>query len=326
MVHTTVVGHYPRIGDTSDEQELRRAIGRRDKGEISDADLRAAEREVVRTVLKEQNDAGIDLVTDGQITWYDAASHLARGLEGVEITGLVRFFDTNIYYRQPRIRGTISWTHPILSDEWRYARDHSRAPVKAVLTGPVTLAHLAANGDGRTRRHLALELSTALAAEARSLVSAGARHLQVDEPILSREPSELPLVADTLRTIAREKGPAHLTLAVYFGDVAAIYRDLLSLPADLFLLDLVQGGKTWTLIAKHGSEKPLGLGLIDARNTKLEDPKAIAAKVASLRQVVDLGKTYLCPSNGLEFLPRARARDKLSVLVKAAKLAGAAAS
>jgi 5-methyltetrahydropteroyltriglutamate--homocysteine methyltransferase len=322
MVQTTVVGHYPRVGDTHEEQELRRAIARRDSGEISEDDLRKAERDVVVAVLKEQNDAGIDVVTDGQITWYDAASHLSRGLTGVEITGLVRYFDTNTYYRQPRVVSSVSWRHPILVDEWKFASEHSKAPVKAVLTGPVTLAHLAADTHYSNRRGLALDLSKALAQETKALVKAGVRNLQVDEPILAREPGELPLVADTLKVIAAEKGPAKLTLAVYFGDVAPIYRDLFPLPADRFLLDLVQGAKTWPEIAKHGAEKPLALGVLDARNTKLEDPKAIAAQVRKLRAVLDLGQTQLSPSNGLEFLPRARARDKLAVLSRAAKLAG----
>ncbi len=322
VVQTTVVGHYPRVGDTHEEQELRRAIARHDSGEISEETLREAERDVVRAVLKEQNDAGIGVVTDGQVTWYDAASHLSRGLAGVEITGLVRYFDTNIYYRQPRIHDSVAWHRPILVDEWKYANDHSKAPVKAVLTGPVTLASLAADTHYSNRRKLALDLSKALAQETKALVKAGVRQLQVDEPILAREPGELRLVAETLRPIAAEKGPAKLTLAVYFGDVAPIYRDLFALPADLFLLDLVQGAKTWPLIAKHGAEKPLALGIVDARNTKLEDPHAVAAEVRKLRDVLDLGRTYLCPSNGLEFLPRARAREKLAVVSQAAKLAG----
>jgi 5-methyltetrahydropteroyltriglutamate--homocysteine methyltransferase len=325
MVLTTVVGHYPRVGDTHEEQSLRRAIAGRDNGDISEDDLREAERDVVRTVLKEQNDAGISLVTDGQVTWYDAVSHFSRGLSGVEITGLVRYFDTNIYYRQPCIVGSVAWQRPILVDEWKYANDHSKAPVKAVLTGPVTLAHLAADSHYGKRRTLAIDLSKALALETKALVKAGVRHLQVDEPILAREPGELPLVADTLRAIAAEKGPAKLTLAVYFGDVAPIYRELFALPADGLLLDLVQGAKTWPLIAKHGAEKPVALGLVDARNTKLEDPRAIAAQIRKLRDVLDLGRTYVSPSNGLEFLPRARAREKLAVLSEAAKLVGVGA-
>ncbi|HLE55419.1 MAG TPA: hypothetical protein VI999_09310 [Thermoplasmata archaeon] len=320
MVRTTVVGTYPRVGDTHDEQALRRAIARFDKGGVAEADVRAAEREVVEAVLGEQARAGIDVPTDGLVPWYDSQSHIARGLAGIEIDGLVRYFDTNTYYRQPVVRGAVEWKRPILAEEWTFAQAHSRAPVKAVLTGPVTLASLALDKHYAKRRALALAFADALAREARELVRAGAKHLQVDEPILTRHPEDLALVRDCLEPIAAEKGPAELTLFTYFGDVAKIYPDLLKSPADVIGLDLVQGERTWPRLLKTGTDKPLALGIVDARNTKAEEPAALAAKVRQLRHSVDLDRSYLSPSNGLEFLPRAKAREKLGILARTAKL------
>src|SRR3989449_3239066 len=85
LVRTTVVGNYPRVGDTFEEQSLRRAIARFDKGEIGADDLRGAERDVVKAVLKEQNDARGEGVTDGQISWYDSQSPIAPRLASLEI-------------------------------------------------------------------------------------------------------------------------------------------------------------------------------------------------------------------------------------------------
>lgn len=322
MVRTTVVGTYPRIGDRPEEQTLRRGIARLDKGEIAEADLRALEQEVVQTVLREQNDAGIDLVTDGQISWYDSQSRFAGKLASIEINGLVRYFDTNTYYRQPVVRGPVAWTEPVLLDEWKFAQSHSRAPVKAVLTGPVTLASLALDKHYRTKEALALDLATALADEVGALVRAGASHVQIDEPILTRHPEDVSLVVEALERIRSRKGKASLTLFTYFGSVAGIYTDLLDGPADVLGLDLVQGAATWSALARHGSKKPLVFGLIDARNTKEEDPAAIAKQLLALKGSVDLNASYLSPSNGLDFLPRDRARRKLRILRDAAKKAG----
>jgi len=322
MVRTTVVGTYPRIGDTHEEQGLRRAIARFDRGEAAAAELRAAERETVRAVLREQADAGVDVVTDGMVTWYDSQSHIAGAFDGVGVGGLVRYFDTNTYYRQPVVTGTVRWRAPVVLEAWQFAQDESRAPVKAVLTGPVTLASLALDRAYGKKRPLATDFAQALAEEVAGLRSAGAQHIQIDEPILTRRPEDLSLVADTLELLAARKGSAELTLATYFGDVARIYRDLLELPADVLGLDLVQGSKTWSQIVRHGSEKPLALGVVDARNTKLEDPKAVAARVRELRGSIDLEGCYLSPSNGLEFLPRETARQKLKVLSEAARKVG----
>ncbi len=325
MVETTVVGTYPRIGDTSEEQSLRRAIARFDKGEIDAAQLQDAEREVVKVVLREQNEAGIDVVTDGQISWYDSQSHIARKLASLDVDGLVRYFDTNTYYRQPLVHGAVAWTEPILVDEWKFAQANSKAPVKAVLTGPLTLASLAVDTHYRSKEALTLDLATALGEEVSSLVRGGATHIQIDEPILTRHPEGLGIAIEGLERIRARKRSAALTLFTYFGDVAKIYEDLVDCPADAIGLDLVQGAATWPRIAKHGSEKPLILGLIDARNTKKEVPGEVAKRVLELKDRVDLKTTYLSPSNGLEFLPRERAREKLRILSAVAKLVGVAA-
>jgi 5-methyltetrahydropteroyltriglutamate--homocysteine methyltransferase len=324
MVLTTVVGSYPRVGNTPADQALRRAIARLDRGEIAEDELRSVERETVKAILREQNEAGIDLVTDGQISWYDSQSHIAGKLSSIEIDGLVRYFDTNTYYRQPVVRGPVVRKGPLVADEWKFAQANSQAPVKAVLTGPVTLASLCQDKHYQTRKALALDLATALGQEVEALVAAGASHVQIDEPILTRRPEDLSLVSETLERIRSRKRKSSLTLFTFFGDVAKIYRDLADVPADVLGLDLVQGSATWPALVKQGSTKPLVLGLIDARNTKEEDPTAIAKKVSELRSSVDLKASYLAPSNGLEFLPRDRARKKLRILRAAADAVGVA--
>jgi 5-methyltetrahydropteroyltriglutamate--homocysteine methyltransferase len=325
MVHTTVVGTYPRIGDTSEEQALRRGIARLDRGEIGEDDLRVVERDTVRNVLREQNEIGIDLVTDGQISWYDSQSHFAGKLKSIETNGLVRYFDTNTYYRQPVVNGPVGWKEPVLVNEWKFAQANSKVPVKAVLTGPVTLASLALDKHYRSKKALALDFATAIGEEVGSLVRAGASHVQIDEPILTRHPDDLSLVSETLERIRSHKARASLTLFTFFGDVATIYQDLGDAPADVLGLDLVQGSATWPVLVKHGSTKPVVLGLIDARNTKEEDAAAIAKKTLELRAAVDLKVSYLSPSNGLEFLPRDRARKKLRILHAAAQKVGVGA-
>ena len=133
-------GSYPRIGDSQEQQVLRRTIANWEKGKKSDDELRDAENEMTRIAIEEQVNAGLDLVTAGQIRWYDPISHVAGRLKGVEVNGLLRFFDTNFYFRQPVIKGTLKRTKPIIIDEFIYAKAISTRPVKPVITGPYTLA------------------------------------------------------------------------------------------------------------------------------------------------------------------------------------------
>ena len=98
--------------------------------------------------------------------------------------------------------------------------------------------------------------------------------------------------------------------------------DLTRLPVDNLGVDLVQGEATLKAIHRHGSEVPLTLGLVDARNTRREDPRLLAKTVEGLRDQIPLAASYISPSNGLEFLPRADAREKLAIVAEAARAVG----
>ena len=115
-------GSYPRIGETPEAQRHRRAYAQHERGEISAAEWQAVEDEVAQQVVREQAATGLDIVTDGQVRWYDPISHLARHLDGVEINGLLRYFDTNFYFRQPVVSGRLRRRQPVLRREYEVAR------------------------------------------------------------------------------------------------------------------------------------------------------------------------------------------------------------
>jgi len=123
---TTVVGNYPKIPNRPRPARLRNAINRFDRGEIGDEELRAVEDDVTREVIDEQVQAGLDLITDGQIRWEDEQTYVARRLGGVAIDGLIRFFDSNTYFREPVVEGPVVWTGPVTVADFRFAAGYSR--------------------------------------------------------------------------------------------------------------------------------------------------------------------------------------------------------
>jgi len=154
----------------------------------------------------------------------------------------------------------------------------------------------------------------------RSLREAGATHIQVDEPAITRAPRDVDLLREGLETVAAERGRAWLCLFTYFGDVAGVLGKLADLPIDNLGLDLAQGGRNWKVLSKAGSGIPLTLGVVDARNTRRDDPKALAARLLALKGKVPIEGSYVSPSNGLEYLPRAKAREKLGLVAETARL------
>lgn len=311
----TAVGHYPRIGDTPEEQRLRRAIQAHQAQKVSAAELRAMQDDVTAEVLAEQARAGLDQVTDGQIRWDDGQTYLTQRLEGFERGGMIRYFDTNTYYRQPIAVAKVRWKSPILVEDFCFAQARSRKPVRVVLTGPYTLARLSADQHYRDLVAFTMDLADALHSEARALVQAGATVLQVDEPALTLHHEDEPLVS---RALARIFDGLSVTRAAYLyhGPQAGLFDTASVWPVDVVGFDLVTEPKLIDRLAQEGFPKAVGAGLVNARNTKLESADSIAAVLRRVTAKVPAQNVHAGPHCGLEFLPRARAFDKLVRLVE----------
>lgn len=323
----TAVSHYPRVGDGPGQQVLRRAIAAVDRGEAGPDAIEAAQAEMTIAAIREQEDAGLGLVTDGQIRWQDPITYLAARLGGVEIGGLVRWFESNTYFRRPRVTGRVEWRGPMLVDDLAFARAHASAPVKAVVTGPYTIATLSDLG-GREHRDATLEAAAALNGELRALAAAGAAWIQVDEPAIARNPSvryrrDAGLFAEAMHVLV-EGVDARRSLYVYHGDVADVPH-LAELPFDLLGLDLVQGAAGWELLDRWPAGTGIGLGVVDARNVRMEDDDTLDAAIARARAATSDAEVHVSPSCGLEFLPRDVARRKLELVARAVARCGVAA-
>jgi 5-methyltetrahydropteroyltriglutamate--homocysteine methyltransferase len=317
---TTVVGNYPKIPNRPRPAKLRNAINRFDRGEISAEELRAVEEEVTREVIDEQVGAGLDLITDGQIRWEDEQTYVARRLKGVSINGLVRFFDTNTYYREPVIEGSLGWTGPITVADYRFAADYSPRPLKAVLPGPYTLARLSRDEHYQSLEGCVMAYAEAIQQEARALQEAGAPVIQLNEPAILKHKADFPLFQRAIQR-ALEGVSAQRALYLYFGDIDGLYPQVLDLPIDVLGLDFTMGARNYEVLKTAPFTKSLGLGLVDARNTKMESMEQIVEGLRRVQEVVPLERVHLSPSCGLEFLPREVAQAKLARMVEGARRA-----
>ncbi len=309
---------YPRVGEGPGAQRLRRAYANRETGKIDDNEFETIARDYVAEVIKEQEDAGLDLVTDGLVYWYDLLAHPAGRLDNITINGLVRFFDTNTYVRQPEINGNIGGTFGI-ADDFTKAKGQTTKELKAVVPGPYTLARhsiIKSNGDLSS---LAMAYAEALGRELEALNAAGATIVQIEEPSLLKFPDDAEMVRNVLKRAVASKGGITISLSTYFGDATTIWGELLNMPCDMLAVDLIYGSGLLETIVQHGSDRPVALGIVDARNTKLDDTNEVAARVGRVVDALDakgVGEVHIQPSNGLEFLPRDRAKRKLERLAQ----------
>jgi 5-methyltetrahydropteroyltriglutamate--homocysteine methyltransferase len=321
-VETTVVGSYPKPPDEGQQFTVRKTLHAIERGEATGEDLQRARDDLVRTVIAEQEEAGIDLVTDGQVRWDDIVTPFAQKMRGFELGGLLRWFDNNVYYRRPICAGPIEWGGPASVEAFEFAQSVSRRPVKAVIPGPITFARLSVDEHYGDYERLVLAIAQVLSQEAFELRAAGAGVIQIDEPSLLFAPEDLDLAAQALSVVTKDLEGTDVVVAGYFTDAKRLGAGLFDLPVSHFGFDLVSGPENVEVIRSAPAEVTIQAGIVDARNTKLEPVDDLVRTIESLIEIVGADRLRVSPSAGLEFLPREKARAKLQRLCEAAEKVG----
>lgn len=321
-MRTTHIGSYPKIPDLPAPGRWRTAAEKLQRGQITREEFRRVEDEVTLEALADQVEAGLDMVTDGQIRWEDGQTYFARRMTGFSIDGLQRWFDTNVYYRQPVAEGPVAWREPITVEDYRFARAHCSKPVRPVVTGPYTLARLSQNRYYGSFSDFVLATSRALNQELRALDAESPPLVQVDEPAILQHKEDLPLFREAMLALL-EGVRSPVALYTYFGDAAGLLGTFCELPVQVVGLDFVAGPRNWDVLEAEGfpTDRRLGFGALDARNTRLETVEEVLRALERLSRAVPLDRVDLGPSAGLEFLPRRAAKAKLARLAEVKRAA-----
>jgi 5-methyltetrahydropteroyltriglutamate--homocysteine methyltransferase len=321
---TTAVGNYPKVAEGAYSTKLIGSLSKWQRKELTDAQLEAVFREITKAVIREQEEAGLELLTDGQVRWEDLVNPIARRLEGFEINGLTRWFNNNVYYRRPILHKPPVRRGPILVEDYRFAASCTRRPVKAVLPGPYTFALMSEDRHYKKLRPLVLRLAEILNEEARALSGAGAPFIQFDEPAVGFGPlsgagaTDVKLAVEALN-VAAGGVKAKTAVYTYFGSLNGALGPLMKARVDVIGLDVVSDPKTLSALKRTKVTKELAIGCLDARNTKMEPIKALHAIFSAVKRLVPADRLYVNPNCGLEFLPHAQARAKLRRLVQAVR-------
>ena len=287
---TTVVGSYPKVAEGGYSTKLIGAMTRWQRKEVTDAQLEETCREITKAVIREQEQAGIDLVTDGQIRWDDLVSPIARGLEGFEIGALNRWFNNNVLYRRPILHKGPVWKGPILAEQYRFAK----------------------------RTAFVLKMAEILNQEAKALAQAGAPLVQFDEPAIGFGNTDTKLAVEALNIAARDVG-TKTAVSTYFGTLDGALNALMRSAVDVIGVDVVSDPKMLNVLKRTKITKELAVGCLDARNTKLESVAELHAIFRAVRKLAPRGGLYVNPNCGLEFLPHTQALAKVKRLVEAAR-------
>ncbi|WP_346618458.1 cobalamin-independent methionine synthase II family protein [Blastococcus montanus] len=328
---TMVVGSLPQPDWLIDRERLGHQFPPRVRAaelwRIPPAFLREAQDDATLAAVRSQEEAGLDVVTDGEIRRESYSNHFATALDGVDLDhpGTVRN-RSGVDIPVPRVTGELRRPAPVQVDDVRFLRAHTDRTVKITVPGPFTMAQQAQNDHYPDDRALALAYADVVREEIADLFAAGADIVQVDEPWLQARPDVARRYgAEALtRAVADAAGPVHVHLC--FGYAAMVsdrpegysfLAELADTPVDTVSVETAQSHlDPATLRPLRG--KGVALGVLDLSTPEVESPEVVADRVRRALDHVDVDRLALSSDCGLKYLPRASAAGKMRALAEAA--------
>lgn len=316
---TTVIGAFPKVSDEPSGQQLRTGLHKHDRGEIDDNALDQVYEATTRAAMAELEQAGIDVLNDGQIRWDDLFSPFARAWANVSRGPLERYYDNNTYFRQPVVSGAISSDGKSVLADFTLARSATQRDLKAAVCGPLTFATLCIDEHYRSLEKLTLAVADALAAEVAQLGQAGATLIDIEDPAIVVHPQHIELAREAYQRIASAGVP--IAIQTYFFPADRILESLGSFPVAQVGIDVRSRDTTALRRLDAIKGRTVVLGVVDARNTRLETEREVASLIEEALKLVPAEQLWVAPTTGLEYLPHDVALKKLTALVSGARAA-----
>lgn len=328
LLPTTVIGSYAY------PSWLWTALEQMRQGKYGEADIAETLGDAVRIAILDQEEAGIDIINDGEMRrWYVFQSWYNRlsGLEPLEPLRKIGFYghDSSPRYR---LVGRLGAPKGLgIVEEFVFLRAHTRRPIKVTCTGPLTMTMPIELGSiYKDRIELGAEVAHVINAELKALVAAGADFIQIDEPSYALLPGSMrDWVA--LFNEAVDGVRAKIALHICFGSVGGrpggkrSYRwmlpEVLEARADQFVLEFASRElKELELCQEFAHRGEVGVGVVDVKSLYVETPEEIAERVRAALAFVGAEKFYVNPDCGFFHLPRAVAYQKMKNMVAGTRL------
>ncbi len=289
-------------------EELVQATRDLDRGRTTTATVEERRVADLRTFLDVQREAGLNYLSDGLLNWQDIFRPFDEAAWGLEPGPLTRFLNTNTFYRAPVVtEGAPQLIEP-LGEPYFCIGDLPRNGWVATLPSPHALAASAA-GD-LTPRAVA---EGVLGPQIRWLEQNGCAIVVLQETALFGGRIDVYPLNDALDAL---QSPLPLALQLPFGDSGDVLGELVELDVAMIGVDFYA---TDLEALPRPFPKTLLAGVVDARNSLLEEPEEVARFGRALLRELD-GKLHLVPNGDLQFVPEKIARQKVLRLGEAAEV------
>jgi 5-methyltetrahydropteroyltriglutamate--homocysteine methyltransferase len=334
LLPTMLVGSYPQPEWLIDRQRLAGRfpprVRARELWRIPEPNLAEAQDDATLMAIKAQEEAGLDIITDGEIRRESYSNRFATALEGIDLDNPGTALDRSGHPNPvPRVIGNIRRRHAVGVRDLEFLRRHTQRRVKVTVPGPFTMAQQAqVDHYGGSRELAAMDYAAALNEEIRDLFNAGADIVQIDEPYMQARPEEARAFGLAALNRALEDIVGTTAVHICFGYAAIIHvrpsgysflPELAECRCAQVSIETAQSNLDCAVLEQLPGKKII-LGVIDLSDPNVESPEVVANRIRRALPFVDPENLLIAPDCGMKYLPREAAFGKLQAMVAGAQI------
>jgi 5-methyltetrahydropteroyltriglutamate--homocysteine methyltransferase len=330
---TTIVGSYPQPEWLIDRQKLAGRfpprVRARELWRLPEPYLAMAQDDATLLAIRAQEDAGLEIVSDGEIRRESYSNRFATALEGVDLDNPGTALDRSGHPNPvPRIVGKIRRKHAVEVGDLQFLKANTTRRTKITVPGPFTMLQQAQNDFYVTEEEAALDYADAVNAEIKDLFAAGADVVQIDEPYMQARPEKARQYGLKALNRALEGVTGTTAVHICFGYAAVIHQrpsgysfltELAGCNCQQVSIETAQAKLDTSVLTKLPDKKIL-VGCLDLSDMNVETPQVIVERIRRALAHVPPERVILAPDCGMKYLPREVAQGKLESMVEAARI------
>jgi 5-methyltetrahydropteroyltriglutamate--homocysteine methyltransferase len=334
LLPTTVVGSYPQPDWLVDRKALMSGpvprVRRTEIWRITPEYLEAAQDDATIVAIRDQERAGIDIITDGEIRRESYSNRFATALAGIdnENPAMLQAGRAGRPTAVPRVTGQIKWTGPVEVRDVEFLRANTDRKIKITLPGPFTMAQQVADDHYKDLEAMTMDFAIAVNQEVHALAKAGADVIQLDEPWLRNNPEAAKKFAVKAIDRALQGLACETALHLCFGYAQlvankpqgyAFLSELSGTSAQQISIESAQPKIDLGVLSELKGKKVI-LGVIDLGSNEIETPEVVAARLRAGLKHVAPEDLIAAPDCGMKYLPRSVAFGKLKAMADGAAI------
>lgn len=331
LLPTSLVGSYAQPDWLIDREKLAGRFPPRTRAielwRIDTEWLKQAQDDATIIAIREQEEAGLDIITDGEVRRESYSNRFATALEGVDIDNPGTALDRSGHPNPvPRIVGKIRRKYPIQLEDVAFLRANTSRRIKITVPGPFTMSQQAQNDFYDDEIELAHDYAEAVNTEVKDMFTAGADVVQIDEPYMQARPEKARKFGIDVLNHALDGVEGDTAVHICFGYAAIIHErpegysflpEFSGCSVDSISIETAQSGLDCTIL-KSLPDKRIILGVLDLSKQEVESAETVAKRIRRALPYCAAERLIIAPDCGLKYLPREVAFEKVQAMVAGA--------